>query len=115
MGRRAQRIPSWPGVIHSNKGRIHLRRPSCDILTFRLRQSGGPYIPVTPSFAQNRVGPYRVESKQFPPSGLRGSLDVENDNVSRVRRSSQIAVLKSTSHQCSTGTEAVGPFSDGLG
>src|SRR5712664_3457084 len=46
MGKRAQRIPSWPGVIHSNKGRIHLRRPTCDILTFRLRRSGGPYIPV---------------------------------------------------------------------
>src|SRR6266404_4882770 len=45
MGKRAQRIPSWPGVIHSNKGRIHLRRPTCDILTFRLRRSGGPYIP----------------------------------------------------------------------
>jgi hypothetical protein len=47
MGKRAQRIPSWPGVIHSNKGRIHLRRPTRDI-TFRLRQSGGPYIPVSP-------------------------------------------------------------------
>src|SRR5229473_5577155 len=46
MGRRAQRIPSWPGVILSNKGRIHLRRPTCDILTFLLRRSGGPYIPV---------------------------------------------------------------------
>ena len=46
MGKRAQRIPSWPGVIHSNKGRIHLRRPTCDILTIRLRRSGGPYIPV---------------------------------------------------------------------
>src|SRR5229473_1076310 len=45
MGKRAQRIPSWPGVIHSNKGRIHLRRPTCDILTIRLRRSGGPYIP----------------------------------------------------------------------
>ena len=44
MGKRAQRIPSWPGVIHSNKGRIHLRRPTCDILTFRLRRRGGPYI-----------------------------------------------------------------------
>src|SRR6266446_4831719 len=54
MGKRAQRIPSWPGVIHSNKGRIHLRRPTCDIPhfacgeaadhTFRLRRSGGPYI-----------------------------------------------------------------------
>src|SRR6267143_5973801 len=49
MGKRAQRIPSWPGVIHSNKGRIHLRRPTCDILTFRLRRSGGPYIPVRDS------------------------------------------------------------------
>jgi hypothetical protein len=29
MGKRAQRIPSWPGVINSNKGRIHLRRPTC--------------------------------------------------------------------------------------
>src|SRR5713226_3537835 len=47
MGKRAQRIPSWPGVIHSNKGRIHLRRPTCDILTFRLRRSGGPYIATT--------------------------------------------------------------------
>src|ERR1700758_1706 len=46
MGKRVQRIPSWPGVIHSNKGRIHLRRPTCDILTFRLRRSGGPYIPI---------------------------------------------------------------------
>src|SRR6266849_3525279 len=40
----SQRIPSWPGVIHSNKGRIHLRRPTCDTLTFLLRRSGGPYI-----------------------------------------------------------------------
>jgi hypothetical protein len=51
MGKRAQRIPSWPGVIHSNKGRIHLRRPTCDILTFRLRRSGGPYIPGGRQFA----------------------------------------------------------------
>src|SRR6266852_478646 len=56
MGKRAQRIPSWPGVIHSNKGRIHLRRPTCDILTFRLRRSGGPYIPVCPSSGRNRKG-----------------------------------------------------------
>src|SRR6266446_4642127 len=55
MGRRAQRIPSWPGVIHSNKGRIHLRRPTCDILTIRLRQSGGPYIPVSPSSRRNNL------------------------------------------------------------
>src|SRR5450755_4291440 len=54
MGKRAQRIPSWPGVIHSNKGRIHLRRPTCDILTFRLWRSGGPYIPVSPSPTNNR-------------------------------------------------------------
>jgi len=52
MGKRAQRIPSWPGVIHSNKGRIHLRRPTRDI-TFRLRRSGGPYIPSGPSAARN--------------------------------------------------------------
>jgi len=25
--KRAQRIPSWPGVAHSNQGRIHWRRP----------------------------------------------------------------------------------------
>jgi hypothetical protein len=49
-------IPSWPGVIHSNKGRIHLRRPTCDILTFRLRRSGGPYIPDGPSLGHNRRG-----------------------------------------------------------
>jgi hypothetical protein len=54
MGERAQRIPSWPGVIHSNKRRIHLRRPTCDTLTFRLRRSGGPYIPDTPSFGSDR-------------------------------------------------------------
>ena len=47
MGKRAQRIPSWPGVIHSNKGRIHLRRPTCGVLKFRLRRGGGPYIPIT--------------------------------------------------------------------
>src|SRR5260370_3902364 len=56
MGKRAQRIPSWPGVIHSNKGRIHLRRPTCDILTFRLRRSGGPYIPVCSSSTKNGEG-----------------------------------------------------------
>src|SRR5258708_2193738 len=55
MGKRARRIPSWPGVIHSNKGRIHLRRPTCDILAFRLRRSGGPYIPVGRRFAHNSV------------------------------------------------------------
>src|SRR6266851_1002996 len=53
MGKRAQRIPSWPGVIHSNKGRILLRRPTCDIPTFRLRRSGGPYIPVGRPLARN--------------------------------------------------------------
>jgi hypothetical protein len=53
MGKRAQRIPSWPGVIHSNKGRIHLRRPTRDPLTFRLRRSGGPYIPACRQPIQN--------------------------------------------------------------
>src|SRR5260370_18712011 len=53
MGKRAEGIPSWPGVIHSNKGRILLRRPTCDILTFRLRRSGGPYIPVGRPLARN--------------------------------------------------------------
>lgn len=52
MGKRAQRIPSWPRVIHSNEGRIHLRRQTCDILTFRLRPSGGPYIPDSPSLGK---------------------------------------------------------------
>jgi hypothetical protein len=52
MGKRAQRFLSWPGVIYSNKGRIHLRRPTCDILTFRLRPSGGPYIPVCLRYIQ---------------------------------------------------------------
>jgi hypothetical protein len=36
MEKRAQRIPSWPGVIHSNKGRVHLRRPTCGIFTISL-------------------------------------------------------------------------------
>src|SRR5260370_35867840 len=44
MEKRAQRIPSWPGVIHSNKGRIHLGRPTCGVLKFRLRRGGGPYM-----------------------------------------------------------------------
>src|SRR5260370_38315185 len=65
MVKRAQRIRSWPGVIHSNKGRIHLLRPTCDILTFRLRRSGGPYIPVCPSsvpkFAASANGTERSE------------------------------------------------------
>src|SRR6266403_976431 len=56
MGKRAQRIPSWPGVIHSNKGRIHLRRPTSDILAFRLRRSGGPYIPVCPVIRPELAG-----------------------------------------------------------
>lgn len=43
----ARRIPSWPGVLHSHKGRIHLRRPPCQF-SFRLQQSGGPYIPDCP-------------------------------------------------------------------
>ena len=43
-GTAAQRIPSWPGASHSNKGRIHLRRPTRHF-TFRLRQGGRPYIP----------------------------------------------------------------------
>jgi hypothetical protein len=29
MRNRARRIPSWPGETLSNKGRIHLRRPTC--------------------------------------------------------------------------------------
>src|SRR6267378_5096280 len=57
MGKRARRIPSWPGVIHSNKGRIHLRRPTCDIRAFRLRRSGGPYIPVMPVIQTRSVRP----------------------------------------------------------
>src|SRR5260370_39257302 len=43
-------------AIHSNKGRIHLRRPTCDILTFRLRRSGGPYIPGSPLPDRNVPG-----------------------------------------------------------
>src|SRR6266850_3419399 len=65
MGKRAQRIPSWPGVIHSNKGRIHLRRPTCDILTFRLRRSGGPYIPVSPSTTRNPSATPHEDSPQI--------------------------------------------------
>src|SRR5260370_22063171 len=42
---RTQRIPSRPGALCSNEGRIHLRRPTCHP-HFSLRQSGGPYIPV---------------------------------------------------------------------
>src|SRR6267378_328152 len=60
MEKRAQRIPSWPGVIHSNKGRIHLRRPTCGVFKFRLRRGGGPYIPISRQFwslyAPERIG-----------------------------------------------------------
>jgi hypothetical protein len=45
-------------VVHSNKGRIHLRRPTCDILTFRLRRSGGPYISAQQrGRSRHRIGP----------------------------------------------------------
>ena len=43
--KRAQRIPSWPGVAHSNQGRIHWRRPFGH-RHFLLEQGGGPYIGV---------------------------------------------------------------------
>jgi len=52
MGKRAQHIPSWPGVIHSNKGRIHLRRPTRDI-TFRLRQKRQTIHPGLPVSRNN--------------------------------------------------------------
>src|SRR3954453_1278444 len=46
-GKRAQRIPFWPGGPSSDKSRIHSRRPHCYFI-FRLQQSGGPYIPDGP-------------------------------------------------------------------
>jgi hypothetical protein len=75
-GKRAQRIPSWAGVIHSNKGRIHLRRPTCDILTFRLVRSGGPYIPVCLRYIQKfaRRCPDRFGAGLQPPHKVKHSL-----------------------------------------
>jgi PadR family transcriptional regulator PadR len=49
----------------SNKGRIHLRRPTCQF-TFRLRQSGGPYIPCSASFGsylEKVVGGFKAEAQ----------------------------------------------------
>src|SRR5216684_6038942 len=84
MGKRAQRIPSWPGVIHSNKGRIHLRRPTRDI-TFRLRQSGGPYIPVCyhseggrPVIARALSGAIRRCSRKLPGDNLRPPIALDS-------------------------------------
>ena len=87
MGKRAQRIPSWPGVIHSNKGRIHLRRPTCDILIFRLRRSGGPDIPRCPSLAHNATNTShkrkRVERRRPDQRYLSGA---PNGHARPVRR-----------------------------
>ena len=80
MGKRAQRIPSWPGVIHSNKGRIHLRRPTCDTLTFRLRRRGGPYIPSGRPLAQNII--FRFQNPVCGP----GQALVRNAGLSETDR-----------------------------
>src|SRR5215470_287747 len=78
MGKRAQRIPSWPGVIHSNKGRIHLRRPTRDIVTLRLRQSGGPYIPDCSSYVQ-KSGKLADLADALPLQILPPNLSVDHD------------------------------------
>src|SRR5467141_1578971 len=73
MEKRAQRIPSWPGVIHSNKGRIHLRRPTCGVLKFRLRRGGGPYIPITRLHGQVT---YAMGTSENETSGPRSGIHV---------------------------------------
>jgi hypothetical protein len=45
MGKRAQRIPSWPGATAPTKA-VYIRADQPVTLTFRLRQGGGPYMPV---------------------------------------------------------------------
>jgi hypothetical protein len=40
-GKTARRIPSWPGVFHSNKGHIYTFAQVNLSLTFRLQQGGG--------------------------------------------------------------------------
>src|SRR5215471_4113412 len=45
MGNGAQRIPSWPGAWTPTKAE-YICADQTATLIFRLRQSGGPYIPV---------------------------------------------------------------------
>jgi len=49
MGNGAQRIPSWPGAWTPTKAE-YICADQTVTLIFRLRQSGGPYIPVRPRF-----------------------------------------------------------------
>ena len=44
MGRRTQRIPSWPGAIAPTKA-AYICADQPVTFTFRLQQGGGPYIP----------------------------------------------------------------------
>jgi hypothetical protein len=53
---------------------IHLRRPTCDILTFRLRRSGGPYIPSWRRSARNCHLSCRPR-----PGGLPSALSLESE------------------------------------
>ena len=41
MGKRAKRIPSWPGVINPDKGRIHLCLPYSDASHFACGEAAG--------------------------------------------------------------------------
>ena len=70
MGKRAQRIPSWPGVIHSNKGRIHSRRPTCGILRFR--------------FAAKRRTIHSGNPTHFPRTHLNTILGYAQDFLGRI-------------------------------
>ena len=49
MGNGAQRIPSWPGALAPTKAE-YICADQPVTLTFRLRQGGGPYMPVGGSY-----------------------------------------------------------------
>src|SRR6266849_3983816 len=105
MGRRAQRIPSWPGVIHANKGRIHLRRPSCDILTIRLRQSGGPYIPDGRPTGSNLFHPSRGPLVAILPLGTAGLNAYAGTSKTRATSpGKRILTVRAHSFTCRTHT-----------
>ena len=73
------RIPSWPGVTDSTKGRIHWRRPNCHS-RFRLQFCGGPYIPIFPISGLPRT-PGRKHQQAFVTRGISVANAQPNSHV----------------------------------
>ena len=85
--------------FNSNKGRIHLRRPT-RTLTFRLRQGGGPYIPSCPPYfrsCKERLGIHY----QYPTGTPRRSHDREF-TIARTFRASVLLCRGSLCHSDNT-------------